>query len=391
MSDQIKYLHTKGPISESILVTGAFIRTIASTNPRFASVLEYLKSTPENELDAAKLLKLIDAGPEALKGIQKLSERVRFNGTHLFFDGDLLDNAISNHIARMIKGGDDHYHAFVAFLENLANNPSKKARRQLFTWIQDRKFTITEDGRFLAYKGVKGADNHSVHQGKATVNGEEIVGYIPNPIGAIVEMPRSNVDDDTHTACSTGLHAGTEGYARSYGDKLLLVAINPRDVVSVPKDAGFQKLRVCRYEVLDNANGQIEDTTYTGRRRWEGTAVVEIDEDGDVEVTLCLECGDETDGDQFCDEECEAYANGEHESQQDTDDELEIDSLVPDVDDKPEDANQCESCGEFLPEFEEGLCDDCDEDLNGNMGLVVSLEDGPLGVVFRWLFGTGKS
>jgi hypothetical protein len=258
---------------------------------------------------------MIDAGPETIKGIQKLSERVHFKNGSLYFDGDLLDNAISKHIARMIQQGDDAYHSFVRFLENLALNPSGRARRELFAWVNQANLTITADGRFLAYKGVQNvADNLSVTRGVETVwvNGVEHVGYIPNPIGAIVEMARSEVDDNKNTACSRGLHAGTHSYANGFGSKLLLVAINPRDVVSVPKDASFRKLRICRYEVLELGSSQIEDTTYQGSHRWDGEplATSDSEDDEDTIPLLCPECGDiEVSEGEICDN-CEWTLNG---------------------------------------------------------------------------------
>jgi hypothetical protein len=58
------------------------------------------------------------------------------------------------------------------------------------------------------------------------------------------------------------------------------VKINPRDVVSVPRDCDFQKLRTCRYEVLaeiDNPdyralsydNGDEWDNDYDENDTWD--------------------------------------------------------------------------------------------------------------------------
>jgi hypothetical protein len=78
---------------------------------------------------------------------------------------------------------------------------------------------------------------------------------IPNNIGSIVEMPRSEVRDDPHQDCSVGLHVATLNFAKGYmgGGKLLKLVVNPRDVVSVPhRDAA--KVRVCRYRVLEEVS-----------------------------------------------------------------------------------------------------------------------------------------
>jgi hypothetical protein len=67
-------------------------------------------------------------------------------------------------------------------------------------------------------------------------------------------MPRSLVDDNRSVACSVGLHVGSFHFANGFygGGKLLVVKINPRDVVSVPADAGDQKIRVHRYVIVSD-------------------------------------------------------------------------------------------------------------------------------------------
>jgi hypothetical protein len=94
----------------------------------------------------------------------------------------------------------------------------------------------------------------STQAGEAVVDGVTVTGYIPYPVGAIVEMPRGQVVHNPSEACSHGLHVGTFSYAKSYANsgKMLEVHVNPRDVVSVPNDAGGQKVRVCRLYVADD-------------------------------------------------------------------------------------------------------------------------------------------
>jgi hypothetical protein len=141
----------------------------------------------------------------------------------------------------------------VRFMEKIAMNPQEHSREQLFTWLQNNNFTIDSEGDIIAYKGVNvNSDNvHvSTHRGPAIVNGEEVNGYVPQPDGAVIEMPRSQVVHDPHNACSRGLHLSGWAYAQSYGTVRLQVKVNPRDIVSVPTHDGFQKVRCCRYTVI---------------------------------------------------------------------------------------------------------------------------------------------
>ena len=93
---------------------------------------------------------------------------------------------------------------------------------------------LTPDGNFLAYKGVR-EDYTDWHSGKFS-----------NKVGDVNEMTRNNVCDDANVGCSDGFHAGSYEYAKGYahnGGNLMIVEIDPSDVVSVPHDCDCQKLR----------------------------------------------------------------------------------------------------------------------------------------------------
>jgi hypothetical protein len=53
---------------------------------------------------------------------------------------------------------------------------------------------------------------------------------------------------------------GSEEYATSFGQRTVIVKVNPRDVVSVPLDCDCQKMRVCEYEVTADYAGSMRQT-----------------------------------------------------------------------------------------------------------------------------------
>jgi hypothetical protein len=127
----------------------------------------------------------------------------------------------------------------VAFMENLMQNPSKRAVTELYGFLEKNQLPITPDGHFLAYKKVKG-DFTDCHTGK-----------MDNSVGCDVEMERNKVDDDKNATCSTGLHFCGMSYLSHFGgERTVIVKINPRDVVSIPTDYNEAKGRACRYEVI---------------------------------------------------------------------------------------------------------------------------------------------
>jgi hypothetical protein len=99
---------------------------------------------------------------------------------------------------------------------------------------------LTPDGDFLAYKSVQ-ANFTDWYSGQHDFS-----------IGQIREMARNQVCDNADVGCSAGFHAGSEEYAKSFngGGNLVIVKINPADVVSVPTDCECQKLRAYRLEVV---------------------------------------------------------------------------------------------------------------------------------------------
>ena len=167
--------------------------------------------------------------------------------------------SLSDTIERYRREGRDPEN-LVRFMRRLAKNPSKRSRDQLFNWTQAKNMTVDEDGYLIGYKGVT-AEMLSINAGTAFVNGVETTGQIPNLVGTVVSMPRSEVQDDPTIGCSTGLHVGSWDYASGFGEVTLEVRIDPADVVSVPKDCGFQKLRCCEYEVIAIHETDTDDLT----------------------------------------------------------------------------------------------------------------------------------
>lgn len=158
------------------------------------------------------------------------------------------------------EGGDPE--AITAFLRRLEKNPSAASRSQLFAWLAAEGFTITPDGLIVGYKATQ-TDETSISFGHEPVtvsvpDGEPITlsGHIPYPVGAEVSMDRALVDDNRNSPCSVGLHVGTHAYAVGFGKRIILVLVDPADVVSVPRDANDQKMRVCRLVVLSEHEGE---------------------------------------------------------------------------------------------------------------------------------------
>lgn len=151
---------------------------------------------------------------------------------------------VTDKVLNMIDAGNDADPIF-NFLRKVRLNPSKAAQDELLLFCVANGFMIHADGDILAYKSVRG-NYTDIHSGK-----------FRNAVGDVVTMERFQVDDDRNRTCSAGLHFASHEYASTWAGpcdgvnrRLMLMKINPRDVVAIPNDYENQKGRCARYEVI---------------------------------------------------------------------------------------------------------------------------------------------
>ena len=176
------------------------------------------------------------------------------NGT-LQFSGHEIAPSIAKKLTTILNEGIPAI-PWLKFVDRLIANPSKRCLDNLYEFLDHKGMPITQTGTCLGYKGVN--DDYFSHSGNAStivlqgkVNDEH---RIYNGVGETIEVARLSVDDDPDHGCSEGLHIGSFDYADSFAGeegRLMLVEFDPKDAVSVPSDCEFQKLRVTKYEVIN--------------------------------------------------------------------------------------------------------------------------------------------
>jgi hypothetical protein len=223
-------------------------------------ILEALPTATEDEL-----LELVDIE----KAIATFSQgQVSIQNGKVMFEGEEVHGSISKRIIEFMSKGLP-FQPLVNFLENLMQNPSMQSQQELYDFLEHENLPVTEDGCFLAYKAVR-SDFKDKWQG-----------VFDNSVGQVCEMRRAKVDDNRKVGCSQGLHAGALNYVASYGsvdagDNIVIVKINPEDVVSVPSDCNCEKLRTCKYEVVGLYQGELPKPLY--KAEFEADSYVDEDE-----------------------------------------------------------------------------------------------------------------
>jgi hypothetical protein len=186
---------------------------------------------------------------------------VHCDETGLSWDGIKMPEMFTGTILDMVKQGFP-FEPMLNFLDNMSQNQSDHAIVELFDFMQNKNMPITYDGCFLAYKAVD-KDCKDIYSGK-----------FDNSVGSVCSVPRDKVNPNRDHGCGAGLHVGAIDYAKSYGgidlddndrgdgNRLMICKVNPRDVVSVPNDCKFQKLRCCRYEVVAEFNSVFDKVVH---------------------------------------------------------------------------------------------------------------------------------
>lgn len=252
--------------------------TILASNPLFASAVSAFQI---KDFDA--LMLALEPSRKFLNLYAKY-EQIEVKDGSVFVDGDSIQSVVADRIINFLADGVDCLPIF-KFITRLQLNPSKRAVDELYTFLEHKHLPLTETGTFLAYKAVRNdyTDKHT--------------GRFFNGVGEVLSMPRNKVDDDKNVGCSYGFHAGTLAYASNFAsgsDKLVLVEIDPADVVSIPTDCEFQKLRTCRYKVVAEYERPLDEHVYESRFSTDNDDDVDEewdDDDDDDGRFACSGCG----------------------------------------------------------------------------------------------------
>lgn len=215
--------------------------TIEKEHPNFDEVKQVIKNQ-----DWDGIIPLIDIGESLVKFT---AGNIVVEDGAVFYKNKGIHNVITDKIIAMMKEGYD-YKPLTRFLDNLMRNPSKRAVDELYGFLETTRLPISEDGHFLAYKSVRSdyMDGYT--------------GTIDNSVGEVVTMERHDVTDNKDITCSQGLHFCSLEYVRDFGwggkgRHIMIVKIDPADVVSIPTDYNNSKGRCCRYEVVGENDGEV--------------------------------------------------------------------------------------------------------------------------------------
>ena len=253
---------------------------VSASSPLYAKAFDAFKAK-----DWVSFIHAVDPAVK-IKSLFAKYETVEVKDGLLYVDGDVVDSVVSERLIQMLSNEIDVL-PVLKFVYRLRLNPSSRAVNELYTFLEHKCLPLTESGTFLAYKAVR-PNYYDKHSGK-----------FDNSVGNVLSMPRNKVDDDKLAGCSYGFHAGTLEYASDFAcqnDKIVLVEIDPADVVSIPVDCEFQKLRTCRYKVVGEFERPLTEPLYESRFETENDDEVDDYWGDDEEYPICSECREQSYG-----------------------------------------------------------------------------------------------
>lgn len=243
-------------------------KTVTESHLNYHLIRQSLSSLPANELES-----LFDIKAAIVKWAK---DTYRITDDAVYEGNTRLPQCLERRVLDFLQEGLP-FEPLLAFHKRLKANPSRRAMEELYRFLEHRNIPIDDEGYFYAYKSVRSdwTDHHT----------EKCI----NTIGTTLTMPRNEVDDDCNRTCSYGYHAGSLQYASGFGgsnSRLLIVKIDPADVVSIPSDCNGQKLRTCKYQVVAEYTGPLPETHYS-------TSIdQQMHDDFEEDDTFCPYCGD---------------------------------------------------------------------------------------------------
>jgi hypothetical protein len=250
--------------------------TIHATDSNFASAVTAFEAS-----DWDGLYNILNPA-QVFQNLYAKYEQIEVKHGNVYVNDEPISSLIAGRILDFLAKGVDCLPVF-KFITKLNLNPSARAVNELYTFLEHKFLPLTDNGNFLAYKALR-SDYTDVHTGKFN-----------NSVDNVLEMPRNKVDDNKEVGCSYGFHAGTLEYARGFrpcNGKLVVVEINPADVVSIPTDCECQKLRTCKYKVHSEYEVPLEDLAYESRYTTDYDEDVDREWDDDSDDEVCCNCSE---------------------------------------------------------------------------------------------------
>lgn len=233
---------------QSVLILKGTKRLFAHSNhPMFSKIVDAVRGKRWNNIERYFDIR---SSIENLYGLT-----VKDNNS-ILYKNKPVNNVVAKKIFEYLKNGYNHKPLARFLARLLTRNPSDDSINQLWNYLERWECPIDTDGTILFTKVVR---NDWLDKFSKTIS---------NRAGKVIKVKREDVSTRTDgDFCNHfGLYCGSlSGYVLNYGsgdDRVLTVRAKPENIIAVPQDHNFSKVRCCEYEVV-NCLGKVEDLQNT--------------------------------------------------------------------------------------------------------------------------------
>ena len=217
----------------SVVIPGRGVFPLSSSNETFPA------------MKRALLRKQWTRVPKLISLAEKMASesfgRIHFEKGIPFYKNKPLQGYLGNKLAELYRQNQRVSH-LLKFADNLMKNPDDKTIPEVLEFLEVSNMPITDDGCFLAYKCIN--KNYT----------DCYSGVYNNTPGETPRMPRKEANSSSRVACSDGFHFAALDYIKggfgSSTNRVVMIKINPRDVVAIPEYKQNLKGRCWQYEVV---------------------------------------------------------------------------------------------------------------------------------------------
>lgn len=249
---QIPYTISRDALT---LFIGGIPYNADSGHPNYEKIIQLLMSGDYTE---DKLLELVSVRVhlENIIAAHQVQD-VKIGTDTVWYKDRPVHSHLSTRMLDIVSKGLD-VTPWALFMNKLYANPSRRAVEELYLWLEKSQMPITPEGNFLAYKKVR--DDYSSYH--LDPNGNKVW----NRVGDIVSMERNEVEDDRRLTCAQGLHFCSWTYLPHYygrQGRVMMLSVNPADVVSIPKDYDDAKGRAWQYKVVGEIDQRLTEFAFS--------------------------------------------------------------------------------------------------------------------------------
>jgi len=221
--------------------------TVTSKHPNYLTVMEALRLKQYDQVHGLlDIQKMVEKQVEKYQTINGI--KLDLAAGTVTYKGFVIGGNLVQQILTMARRKFD-VTPMCNVINNAMSNPNVDVPGRVYDWMVAANMPISDDGCLIAYKRVR-TDMTSFYDGKTF-----------HRVGQVTEIPREDCCEDSSQTCAAGLHFCSQQYLPSYcggQGKILMLKINPRDIVAIPPDYNNSKGRCCKYEVIAVLNSQMQ-------------------------------------------------------------------------------------------------------------------------------------